>query len=84
MYYKVPLEVSHQEDGLWRATALHLKGCWVDAPTLAEALAQISDVIAMVLDLYNERGWPVPEEVQSMDKPSFTMSLPVATSLIST
>ncbi len=38
MYYQVPLEITRQEDGLWRPEARHLKGRWVDAPTGWETL----------------------------------------------
>lgn len=52
MYYQVPVEINQQEDGLWRADALSLQGYWVDAPTLAHALTEMPQIIAMVLDLY--------------------------------
>lgn len=75
MYLQVPVEINRQEDGLWRAEAPALKGCWVDAPTLESALAQMPQVMAMVIDLYSERGWPIPEEVSKTD------SLPLHASL---
>ena len=63
MLYSVPLEIKRQDDDLWRVQCPHLKGCWVDAATLEEALAQIQEVAAMVLDLYQEKGWPLPKEL---------------------
>ena len=77
-YYHVPVETHRQEDGLWRAESPHLKGCWVDAPTLEEALAQIHEVIAMTLDVYEEEGWPIPKEVTASDTLPSSTIVPVA------
>ena len=44
MHYQVPIEISRQEDGLWRVSAPHLQGCWVDAQTLEEAIAMAIDI----------------------------------------
>jgi predicted RNase H-like HicB family nuclease len=78
MYYQVPVEINRQEDGLWRAEAPSLQGCWVDASTVELALAQMPQVITMIIDLYLEKGWPIPEEVSSTDFPPMHASLPVA------
>ena len=56
MYFQVPIEIIQMEDGLWRAEAPSLQGCWVDAPTMKHALAEMPQVIAMVLDLDLEKG----------------------------
>ena len=76
--YHVPIELSRQEDGLWRAESPHLKGCWVDAPTLADALTQIHEVIAMTLDVYEEEGWPIPKEVSASGTLPLRTTVPVA------
>ena len=78
MYYQVPIEMNQQEDGLWRAEAPSLQGCWVDAPTLAHALAEMPQVIAMVLHLYLEKDWPIPAEVSSTETLPIRFSLPIA------
>lgn len=80
MYYQVPLKISKQEDGLWRVESPHLKGCWVDAATLEQALGEIHEVIAMVVDVYQEKGWPLPEEVQTTEALPLTAVIPVAVS----
>jgi len=82
MYYQVPLKISKQEDGLWRVDAICLQGCWVDAPTLEQALAEIHEVIAMVLDVYQEEGWAFPKEVTITDALLLSASIPVAPSEI--
>ena len=77
MYYQVPLKISKQEDGLWRVEAPDLQGCFVDEPTLAEALYQIHEVIAMFLDLNREDGHPLPEWVEVSETLPLYTSIPV-------
>jgi predicted RNase H-like HicB family nuclease len=77
MYYQVPLKISKQEDGLWRVEATCLQGCWVDAPTLEQALAEIHEVIAMVLDLYQEDSYPLPEQVKVHETLPLYASIPI-------
>jgi predicted RNase H-like HicB family nuclease len=48
--YEVQLQIGRQEDGLWRVEAPGLQGCWVDAPTVEQAIADIQEVIAMAVD----------------------------------
>ena len=78
VYYHVPVEIRRQEDGLWRAESPYLKGCWVDAHTLEEALAQIHEVIVMAMDVYSEEGWPIPKEVAASDTLPLHTTVPVA------
>ncbi len=54
--YQVKVTLGRQEDGLWRADVPSLPGCFVDAPTVAEAIADIQEVIAMALDDLNEQN----------------------------
>lgn len=77
MYYQVPLKISKQEDGLWRVEAPSFQGCFVDEPTLAKALYEIHEVIAMFLDLDNEEGHPLPEEVKVSETLPLYASIPV-------
>ncbi len=78
MYYQVPLKKSKQEDGLWRVEAPSLRGCWVDEPTLAEALYEIHEVIAMFLHLNQEEGHPLPEGVAVEEALPLHASIPVS------
>ena len=77
-YYQVPLEISKQEDGLWRVEAPSLQGCWVDADTLEEGLSDVQEVIAMTIDIYQEKEWALPEEVLSSDTLPLKAFVPVA------
>lgn len=76
MYYKVPVEISKQEDGLWRVEAPGLQGCFVDAETLERALAEIHEVIAMMLDIRQEEGLPLPADVTPGE------ALPIGTTVL--
>lgn len=76
-YYQVQVQISKQEDGLWRVEVPELRGCWVDAATLEEGLANIQEVIAMVLDLYNEEGWELPHTLSKVEGPPSQASLPI-------
>ena len=62
--YHVEVKLSKQEDGFWRAEVPELQGCWVDAPTIAEALRDVQEVAAMFIDLYDEEGRPLPDSVK--------------------
>ncbi|GEM_PF-1218477 len=76
MYYKVQVEVSKQEDNLWRVEAPDLQGCFVDAETLEQAMAEIHEVIAMVVDIYLEDERQLPANVM------LTNELPVKLSVL--
>lgn len=80
MYYNVPVTISKQEDGLWRVEAPDLQGCFVDAETLEQALAEIHEVIAMMIDVYAEDGRPLPSSVTASDKLPLTTTVPVVLS----
>ena len=78
MYHQVPIEIAKQEDGLYRAEAPYLQGCWVDAPTLEEAISEIQEVIAMTIDIYQEKEWPLPKEVLLSEALPLKAFIPVA------
>ena len=75
--YQVEIQIGRQEDGLWRVEVPGLHGCWVDAPTLAEAIADIQECIAMALDEYEEQGWDIPASVTPLAKEPESAVVPV-------
>jgi predicted RNase H-like HicB family nuclease len=77
MYYQVPLEISKQEDGLWRVSAPCLRGCWVDTPTLEDGITEVQEVIRMTIDVYREYGWELPAEVTKHKHLPLHASIPV-------
>ncbi|MBM3926525.1 MAG: type II toxin-antitoxin system HicB family antitoxin [SAR202 cluster bacterium] len=60
MFYQVPLEISKQEDGLWRVSVPGLRGCWVDTKTLEDGISEIQECILMFIDIYQEEGRELP------------------------
>ncbi len=77
MYYNVPVTVSKQEDGLWRAEAPGIQACWVDAETLEQALADIHEVIVMAFDLDLGDPGDLPAGIVRSEALPFTVTVPV-------
>jgi predicted RNase H-like HicB family nuclease len=73
----VQVELATQEDGLWRATAPGLQGCWVDAPTMEQAITEIQEVVAMYVDFLEERGEALPDSLRPEAGKSFKAAIPV-------
>ncbi len=61
----IPVTISRQEDGLWRAEVLDLQGCFVDGERLEQVLGDIQEAAAMYIDLYREQGRPLPASLAS-------------------
>lgn len=78
--YQVEIRVGRQEDGLWRAEVPGLRGCWVDAATLAQAIADIQEVAAMAIDDYREQGWVLPTSVTLRVEEAASARIPVVVS----
>jgi predicted RNase H-like HicB family nuclease len=77
MQYQARLSIGRQEDGLWRVEVPDLHGAWVDEPTLDRALFEIQEVIAMAIDEYLERGWPLPPAVTLLTDEPTGAELPI-------
>lgn len=48
-YVFFPIQVTLQEDGLYRAECTALENCWCDAETLEQAIVDIQDIIKLCL-----------------------------------
>ena len=75
--YQVRIQLSRQEDGLWRAEVPGLPGCFVDAPTLAEAIADVQEVIAMALDELIEEDSDTPQRVVALPAEPAEVVVPI-------
>ena len=75
--FHIDVELSKQEDGLWRASVPGVQGCWVDAETVKQALEDIQDVAVMILDLMEENHETLPPAVSPMQDPAFSARIPV-------
>ena len=58
--YKIVLY--RQEDGSWVAEIPALPGCYALMNTREEALAELSNVFALIADEYREKGLPLPKD----------------------
>ena len=59
-YYKTILY--RQEDGSWVAEIPAIPGCYALMPTRQEALAELSEVFAMIAAEYREKGLSLPAD----------------------
>lgn len=76
-YYRAEIEITKQEDGLWRLFVPGVKGAWVDARTLEEGFSEIQEAIALMVGYYRERGWPLPETITAEEGPPTKAVLPI-------
>ena len=51
-----------QEDGAWVAEIPAISGCYALMPTREEALAELSDVFALIAEEYREKDMPLPAD----------------------
>jgi predicted RNase H-like HicB family nuclease len=51
-----------QEDGSWVAEIPAIPGCYALMPTREEALAELSNVFAMIAEEYAEKRIPLPAD----------------------
>ena len=75
--FNIDIKVAKQEDGLWRATVPDLQGCWVDAETVHQALDEIQEVAAMVIDLVEENNEELPSSVSVSKEMAFEARIPL-------
>jgi predicted RNase H-like HicB family nuclease len=74
--YSIEVELSKQEDGLWRARVPAMQGCFVDGPKLHEVLRDIQEVAAMFIDIELERG-KAPKTLEPGAVEGLRLRLPV-------
>lgn len=58
--YKIVLY--RQDDGSWVAEVPAISGCYALMATREEALAELTHVFAMIVEEYQARGAPLPED----------------------
>jgi predicted RNase H-like HicB family nuclease len=75
--FDVEVRLAKQEDGLWRASVPGLRGCWVDAPTMEQAITDIQEAVAMILDIAEEQGEEVPPSLKPAPGETFKASIPI-------
>ena len=75
--FNIDVKLAKQEDGLWRATVPYLQGCWVDAETVHQALDEIQEVAAMIIDLLEENNEELPSSVSPSKEIAFEARIPL-------
>ena len=74
--YSFPVLVGKQDDGLWRVECPALQGCFVDDPSLDQALADMYEVMRTFVEIYREEGRPLPEPLD-LEASWIAITLPI-------
>jgi antitoxin HicB len=67
MQYKIPLVLSPQPDGGYTVTSPLLPELITEGETAEEALENVKDAVAAVVELYEDLGRPFPADTQVLD-----------------
>jgi antitoxin HicB len=75
--YKIPLMLRVQPEGGYTVTSPVLPELITEGDTAEEALAHVQDVLAAVMELYEDLGKPIPGTIQG-DPDHLAFEYPVA------
>ncbi len=64
MIYKVPLVFESQPEGGFTVTSPLLPGLVTEGDTMEEALANVGDAMAALVEAYEDLGRPLPASLQ--------------------
>ena len=78
--YNIPVRISKQEDGLYRAECPDLQGCFTDSKTLDGAITDIQDAIHVWLSSQKAMGWQLPKAIKPCDELPVEAQIPVEVS----
>ena len=67
MDYKIPLVLTPQVEGGYTVTSPLLPELVTEGDSLSEALANVRDALAAVVELYQDQGRPLPQVAQISD-----------------
>jgi antitoxin HicB len=67
MNYKIPLVLTPQSEGGYTVTSPVLPELLTEGDTFDEALANVRDALAAVIELYDDLGRPLPVNAQVID-----------------
>jgi antitoxin HicB len=77
--YKIPLMLRVQPEGGYTVTSPVLPELITEGDTIEEALAHVQDVLAAVMELYEDLGKPIPGTIQGdPDHPAFEYPVALA------
>ena len=64
MDYKIPLILTPQPEGGYTVTSPLLPELVTEGDTISEALANVNDALAAVVEIYHDQGRPLPQGVR--------------------
>ncbi len=67
MNYKIPLVLAPQPEGGYTVTSPLLPELVTEGDTIDEALANVKDALAAVVEAYHDLGRPLPQNTQIQD-----------------
>ncbi len=67
MDYKVPLLLTPQAEGGYTVTSPLLPELVTEGGSIAEALENVKDALAAVVEIYQDQGRPLPQNTQIPD-----------------
>ena len=67
MDYKVPLLLTPQAEGGYTVTSPLLPELVTEGDSIAEALENVKDALAAVIEIYQDQGRPLPQNTQILD-----------------
>jgi len=67
MQYKIPLVLAPQPEGGYTVTSPLLPELVTEGDTVEEALENVQDAVAAVVEIYEESGRPLPTSAQIVD-----------------
>ncbi len=67
MDYKVPLLLTPQTEGGYTVTSPLLPELVTEGDSIAEALENVKDALAAVIEIYQDQGRPLPQNTQILD-----------------
>jgi len=70
MYYKMPLVLTPQPEGGYTVTSPLLPELITEGDSLDEALENVKDAIAAVIEVYQDQGRSLPRNAQISDENS--------------
>lgn len=70
MHYKIPLVLTPQPEGVYTVTSPLLPELLTEGRTVEEALENVRDALAAVIELYGDTGKDVPSNAQIVDASS--------------
>ena len=67
MDYKIPLVLTPQSEGEYTGTSPLLPELVTEGDSIADALANVNDALAAVVELYQDQGRPLPQAARLSD-----------------